>query len=455
MTSLMQRYRERYDSGQLESALRYASIAGTMYKDDQTPSDVLVAIGLTRRALGDRLMDQAREAHSSDSAKGGEDFSIQDVDVATRAEIKNHYIIAGDYMRRHAKALAASDPGASASSLWTAADSYDRAGDMEEAKKAFADYADTAADTDPHKPEAKFRLAQVFQARREYGAAGALYRALYEARDTTNPAHNSAGMGDKAVVPLAQCLLADNNPANNQEAETLLRSVVDGSLISPSSPEFRSALIELGESCYKQDRFADAIGWLEQAAKRYKDDKRIESIRYLLADSHRREGVKIGQALAMQKLPQSQMDQLESSRVEHLRMARTLYEGVKMALGQKEPRTLTNLDKIHLRNSYFYLGDCAMELKDYDAAIAAYDDARKQYSEEPSSLVAMAQIVSAYVAQEKWAEARTANERARLQLAKFPESVWQSPDLPMEKRHWERWLDARTLISQQAAESKE
>jgi hypothetical protein len=63
----------------------------------------------------------------------------------------------------------------------------------------------------------------------------------------------------------------------------------------------------------------------------------------------------------------------------------------------------------------------------------------------------MSQIVSAYAAQEKWAEARTANERARQQLAKFPESVWQNPDLPMEKRHWEKWLEARTLIGQQSA----
>lgn len=449
LTSLMQRFQERFDSGQRESALRYADVAETLYKDVDVPPEVLWAIGRTRRALGETLMTQVREQHAADPAKSGADFSVESLDAATRAEVKKHFIVAGDYLRRHAKAVAATDPGASAASLWSAADSYDRAGDIDEAKKAFADYAENAADTDANKPEAKFRLAQVYQAKRDFATAAALYKELVDARDPTNPSLNAGVMADKAVVPLARCMLSDNDPANDEEAERLLQGVVEGSGVGPDAMEYREALIELGESSYRRERFAQAIAWLEGVSKRYKDDRRIESIRYLLADSHRREAVKIGQTLAAQRLPQADRDALEAKRTEHLRAARQLYEGVKGALERKTARLRTNLEKIQLRNAYFYLGDCAMEMRDYDAAIAAYDEARKQYSDEPSSLVAMAQIVSAYAAQEKWAEARTANERARLQLAKFPESVWQNPDLPMEKRHWEKWLDARTLIGQQ------
>ncbi len=449
LTSLMQRFQERFDSGQRESALRYADVAETLYKDIDVPPEVLVAIGRTRRSLGETLMTQVREQHAADPTKNGADFSVESLDAATRAEVKKHFIVAGDYLRRHAKLVAATDPGASAASLWTAADSYDRAGDIDEAKKAFADYAENAADTDANKPEAKFRLAQVYQAKRDFVSAAALYKELVDARDPTNPTLNSGVMADKAVVPLARCMLSDNDPGNDEEAELMLQGVVNGSGVGPDALEYREALIELGESSYRRERFAQAIAWLEGVSKRYKDDRRIESIRYLLADSHRREAVKVGQTLAAQRLPQAERDQLEAKRTEHLRAARLLYEGVKVALERKTARLRTNLEKVHLRNAYFYLGDCAMEMHDYDAAIAAYDEARKQYSEEPSSLVAMAQIVSAYAAQEKWAEARTANERARLQLAKFPESVWQNPDLPMEKRHWEKWLDARTLIGQQ------
>jgi tetratricopeptide (TPR) repeat protein len=482
LTSLMQRFHERDDSGQKESALRYADIAETLYRENETPAEVLSAIGETRRAMGDQLLAQAREARMRSGAAEpthslegiGRDFSVADLDPTTRAEVKRNYIVAGDYLRRHARAIAGTDLGASSKSLWMAADSYDRAGDLEEARKAFADYAQEASDNDPRKAEAKFRLAQIFQAKNppEYGAAAALYRELQDSASGPDPSRNAGVWADAAVVPLAQCMLADNDPSNDDEAQRLLKGVVDGTRgVSPESEAYREALIELGQSNYRLERFAEAIEWLEQAVKRYKDDKvagsagsaenwsggprgeRMENVRYLLADSHRREGVKIGKTLSTQKLPQSDVETLQASRVEHLTTARQLYDGVRAELEAKENagKTLSGMEAIELRNAYFYEGDCAMELRAFDAAIASYDAARNKYADDPSSLVAMAQIVSAYAAQEKWAEARTANERARQQLAKFPESAWQNPDLPMEKRHWEKWLEARTLIGQQRA----
>jgi tetratricopeptide (TPR) repeat protein len=472
LTSLMQRYHERFDSGQVESALRYADIAETLFKEEQTPPEVLLAIGTARRKLGDQLLAQAREARmhaaaSAGASPGGRDFTVADLDATTRAEVRRNYILAGDYLRRHARAAAGTDLAASSKSLWTAADSYDRAGDLDEAKKAFADYAQEASDTDPHKAEAKFRLAQVFRAKNppELGAAAALYRDLLNSVSGNDPTRNAGTWGDAAIVPLAQCLLADSDPSNDEEAQRLLEGVVNGSRgVSPESEAYREALIELGQSNYRAERFAKAIEWLEQAVKRYKDDaassegargaERMESVRYLLADSHRREGVEIGKTLSTQKLPQSDVEALQAARVEHLTTARMLYDAVRAELEAKEAsgKTLGGMEAIELRNSYFYEGDCAMELRAYDAAIAAYDAARNKYADDPSSLVAMAQIVSAYAAEGKWAEARTANERARQQLAKFPDSVWQNPDLPMEKRHWEKWLEARTLIGQRESQ---
>ncbi len=454
LSSLMQRFGERFESGQRESALRYASMAESLFQDAETPAEVLGAIGRTRRAMGDHLMEQARGAHATAAAQGeaASDFRVRDLDPATRAEVKKNYIWAGDYLRRHAKAVAATDLGAASESLWMAADSYDRAGDLEEAKRAFADYAAGASDTDPKKPEAKFRLAQIFQAKDppEYGAAAALYRELVQSADVQDPTRGSGRWADAAVVPLAQAMLDDNDAGNDEEARRLLLGVVDGSRLAPEAAEFRDALVELGRSAYKAERFAEAIGWFEQAVKRMKESRGVVGLEYLLADSHRREGVAIGKTLETQKLPQAQVDQLEASRLNHLSAARGLYDSVRSELDGRDARALTAMERVYLRNSYFYAGDCAMELKSYDGAIASYDAARNKYADDPASLVAMAQIVSAYAAQGKWAEARTANERARQQLQKFPESVWQNPDLPMEKRHWEKWLDARTLLGQQS-----
>lgn len=453
-TSMMQRFNERFDAGLRESALRYVQLAESMYPDPEVPGDILLAIGKTHRALADAIMAQARDGHAEKVAAGtpgvNPDFSVEDLDPATRAEVKQHFLAAGDYLRRHTRAATATDPAAAAGSLWTAADSFDRAGDLDEARKAFADYADTASDTDPQKPAAKFRLAQVYQARRDYAAAAALYRGLINNRDT--PDARGAGVwADGSLVPLAKCLLDDTDQSNDVEAERLLVSVVDGSTMSPEAAAYRDALIELGTMSNRAGRYADAVGWLEMATKRYPNDKRIDAIRFRLADAHRLEAISIAKTLAAQKLPQTQTDELEGQRIEHLRAARTLYDTVRVALEAKDPRTLSGLERIHLRNAYFSIGDCAMEMRDYDSAIAAYDAARLKYADDPASLVAMAQIVSAYAAQEKWAEARTANERARQQLARFPESAWSAPDLPMEKRHWERWLEARTILEQRAS----
>lgn len=444
LASLSRRWRERLEKGERESALRFAQLAESMYRDSETPPELLLAIGQTHRAMSEAAMAMAREGR-------GEEFTVEEMDAATRAEVKRHSMGAGEYLKRHAQAVLASDPAAYGTSLWMAADSYDRAGDLDEAQKAFAQYAEGASDNDAKKPEARYRLAQIFQARRELAAAAALYRQLVNSRTPGPGASQGAGVwADRAVVPLAQCLLEDGESGNDAEAERLLSQVVDGTTMAPEASAYRDALIELGTMCYQTGRYAEAVGWLDQASKRYEGDRRIDAVRYRLADSHRLEALKIAKMLE-QKMPHSQAEELEQARMQHLKTGRATFEGVQASLEARPSRKLSEMERVYLRNAMFYAGDCALELKDYDGAIAAYDAARLKYADDPASLVAMVQIVSAYVAQGQWAQARTANERARQQLGRFPESVWTRSDLPMEKRHWERWLDARTALDQAAS----
>lgn len=446
-TSLFTRHTERFDSGERESALRYALLAESLFKESMVPPDLLRSIGRTQRAMGDQVMEQARTF-------GGPDFRVDDLDATTRAEVKQHYMLAGDYLRRHALSVAATDPGAYAQSLWTAADSFDRAGDLDEARLAFSQYADGASDNDANKPAAKFRLAQIFQARGDHGAAAALYQQLVASRGNPGEPGSAGVWADQALVPLARCLLQDGSETNDAEAERLLLSVVDGSTMAPDASAYRDALIELGSMYYGAGKYPQAISWLEQAVKRYRDDKRIDGVRYRLADSHRLEARRIAKALEV-KMPATQAQELEATRVQHLRTARTMFQSVRESIEAREKKRLGADEKTYLRNAYFYAGDCAFDLKDYDGAIQAYDTARLKYADDPASLVAMAQIVSAYVAQRKFPQARIANERAKQQLARFPDSVWARPDLPMGKEHWERWLEARSTLDQAAQGQEE
>lgn len=440
-TSLMQRFTERRDSGLREDALRYAQMAESLHPEKQMPAEILRGIGSVRRELADEILTQA-------SAGQPAEFGVEDLDPATRGEVKLHLLAAGDYLERHASAVLATDGAVSGESLWLSADSYDRAGDMEQARKVFSRYVDGASDNDPRRPEARFRLAQVFQATRDYAAAAALYRDLVDARTRVGGA---AGVwGERAIVPLAIALISDQNAANDEQAEALLTGVVDGAGLAPDAAAFRDALIELGSMYYERGKYPQAIARLEQAAERYPEDRRAAMVRLRLADSHRLEAESIEKTLGASALPQSEADELRALRVQHLRTARAKFDEVRRDLEQRPSRDLTSLERTGMRNAFFYSGDCSFELGDYGQAIETYDAARLRYSDDPASLVAMMQIVASYQAMGRAAEARTAVERTRQQLARFPESAWNDPTLPMQRKHWERWLESAAQYDQAA-----
>jgi tetratricopeptide (TPR) repeat protein len=106
---------------------------------------------------------------------------------------------------------------------------------------------------------------------------------------------------------------------------------------------------------------------------------------------------------------------------------------------------------VRLRNASFYLGDCAFDLADYETAIRQYDAAREKYPKDPASLVAMIQIVNAYVEQGDLKRARTANDRAKRFYESLPESAWTDPNLPIGQAEWQRWLDAMGRLMPAAA----
>ena len=431
--SLMDRQSGSFLAGDYDTALRYAELAASLYDDPKMPGPLLLALGQTHRAVADRVLNDA-------SSTPGPGSIVDRLDPVTKSELKRHLLAAGDAFRRYADIVSSEDTGKYLDARWRAADSLDLAGDMEQAKREFALYADGAPDDDNRRPEARFRLAQVFQVERDFASAAALYRSVM----------GSAGAAsDRARVPLARCLLADAEPANDAEAESLLLGTVDGSVVGPEAAAFRDALFELGGVYYSTARYPEAIARLEEAVDRYPDDHRIDIHRYKLADANRLSAAHLAQTLR-QGLPQATREALEAERVARLQSAAGLYERVRTALESDPARRLDELERVCLRNAYFAIGDCAFDLGDFDAAIAAYDSARLKYSDDPSSLVAMVQIVNAYVQQQRWPQARTANERARQHLARFPDDVWQRPDIPMEKKHWERWLDARTLLEQSA-----
>ncbi|MBC7773196.1 MAG: tetratricopeptide repeat protein, partial [Pyrinomonadaceae bacterium] len=443
LTGLMGRHEDRMQSGQTREAMRYAAMAESLCPPDKMPAPVLLALASSSRRLANELMGMSSSADSKATAPDAKTDAR--VDRASLEEAKRLFLAAGLYYERHAREVVIEDAVASARSRWEAADAYDAGGDTDSAIKEFSTYMQGASDDDARRPEASFRLAQAFQSQGDYTTAASLYRELID-RKNEGAASSVVLWGDRSVVPLAQCYVADGNPANDAEAEQRLLAVIAGRELSPEAVEFRDALVELGGVYYRSGRYNEAVERLTEAEKRFPKDRELDEIRYKLADSMRLSAAQIDTALR-DAIPQSQRQELEKARRLRRREAMRLYGLVRTELDKKD-KSISDLDKIYLRNAMFYQGDCAYDLGDYDTAIEYYDQAKDRFAAEPASLVAMVQIVNAYVQRGEWTKAATANQRAVQHLEKFNESAWAQPNLPMEKKHWARWLDSRALLEQ-------
>lgn len=412
-------------------ALRFAELARSVSEGERPSASVVLALARSERLLADQTLARARPAP-------GQPPDISLLDPVTRREIRRLYLSAGEHFLTHARTMILADDDAFAESLWNAGECFDLAGADERAIEVFAEYAN-GRPGDPRRPAAMLRLAQAHQARGELEAAEAIYRDLI----AQNP---TSGEGTRSYLWLARALLADEDPANDDEAESLLTRLIDGRLLEPDALEFRQALKDLGRYYARRDRLGDAIVRLDEAVRRYPDDPERPLLLFELADARRRRADAAADALT-RAMPQADRARLETQRASDLEQALALFAEAQSALSARPVRDRTPVERAALRNAYFHRADAAFELGRYDEAIELYDTAAQRYADDPVSLVAMAQIVSALIKQGRFAEARKANERARQRLADFSDEAFARSDLPFTRKHWERWLDSTDALS--------
>lgn len=435
--SLMSRFADQMSRNDAATALKFGDLAESLFGLDNAPPEVLVGLAEAHRRLAEEVLPPRRPEDENL-------VKLAELDPATQAQVRQHMVSAGAYFRAHADRVVVTDSARYAQSLWGAADMFDRAGDLDSARAAFKEYV-TAFPGDARQAEAKFRMAQAAQTRGDFEEATSLYRELIEADATSD----LGPWADASYVPMAQTLLLDGDPKNDAEAERLLLAVAGGSIGGTETINFRNAVFELGQYYYLTGQHERAIERLEETLARYPDHPKLLGVQYRLADSYRRSAAQIDQRLK-EAMPDSQRQELTGTRTDRLRKALVMFERVRGGLESKDERRRTALEEIQLRNAYFYLGDCAFDLKDDDLAIRHYDAAKERYPKDPASLVAMIQIVNAHVRQGDLKRAAAANERARRFFESLPDSVWDDPNLPMSRKDWERWLGSTVELARPA-----
>lgn len=430
--SLTSRALEQSEKGRVREALRFADIGERLYGADDTPADLVHILGESHQALAEEGL--RREG-------GDELMTLAEADPTTQREAREHLLKAGDYYRRHAAKLVLTDAKEYARSLWAAGEAFDRAGDLESAIAVFRLYAQDFP-SDARRPVAVYRLAQAQRARGDLEVAASLFQELIDSRGQLE---GSGSLADACYVPLAQTMLMDASPDNDERAEQLLLRVVGGEAGGPETRAYREALLELGSHYHRTGRYAQAIERLEEYVAQSGD--REPQTLYTLAESYRQSGAAIGRSL-LAGMPDGAKRDLVAQRQERLARAESLYGSVREAYEAKEHRTA--LEGVRLRNAYFYEADCAFDLKDYAGAIRRYDAARERFPRDPASLVALTQTVSALLAMGERDKALAVNERAKRFIKTLPDSVWDDPALPMGRAAWERWLDAQATLGEPA-----
>ncbi|MCC6676970.1 MAG: tetratricopeptide repeat protein [Phycisphaerales bacterium] len=432
--SLMSRFADQMSRNDAATALKFGDLAEALFGIDAAPPEVLVGLAEAHRRLAEEVLPPRRPDEETL-------VKLAELDPATQAQVRQHLVSSGAYFRAHADRVVVTDSARYAQSLWGAADMFDRAGDLDAARAAFREFV-TAFPGDARQAEAKFRMGQAAQTRGDFEEATTLYRELLQADATSD----LGPWADASYVPLAQTLLLDGDPKNDAEAERLLQSVVGGAVGGTETPNFRNAVFELGQYYYLTGQHERAIERLEEMVARFPEHNKILGVRYRLADSYRRSAAQIDQRLK-EAMPDSQRQELIAKRTDRLRKALVMFEQVRAGLEARDERRRTALEEIQLRNSYFYLGDCAFDLKDDELAIRHYDAAKERYPKDPASLVAMIQIVNAHVRQGDMKRAAAANERAKRFFDSLPDSVWDDPNLPMSRKDWERWLGSTVELA--------
>lgn len=456
--SLLARGVEQMTEGAPERAMRFAAIAGELNgvtrPGQSAPAAVLEALASGHRGMAEASLGGS-EAFGADGL-----LVLQTQPVGVVREAQRHLMLSGHFGLQHAEAVAAFEPDAYAASLWSAAESFDMAGDREGAQRLYRRFVDDLPEHERH-AEARFRLGRVYQALGDHANASGVFGGLVE--DASDPSSGVASWGLASRVPLAQSLLADGNPENDAAGEELLTRLVSGELADASGRQFGMGLLALADRLYATGRYAGAVERYEELVTRagaaaggggtvgggLVPARELTMARFRLADSYRRGAGQIEAELSEElssMVPEAERRRMRAQREESLRRALSLLPGVRQELEAIPEARRTELEEEALRNAVFYLGDCAFDLGEYELAVRHYQEARQLYEDDPASLVALTQIVGAHLRMNDVAAARVANTRARMFFESLPDEVWDDPTLPMGRQDWERWLDSQRAL---------
>jgi tetratricopeptide (TPR) repeat protein len=461
--SLADGYRRALAADRLMEALSFLHMErGVAVRE---PIDLALRLATTREYRANQLMIEAGTLEGAPAAARR---------LEARAMMADS---AADYLR-HGRATTLNDEQ-SGSSLWKAGELFDQAG---ETMRAIAVYEQLTIQRprDARVSEGMLALGRLYQ------SAGMIDKAIETHERNVRENRNTPASYSSAVAA-AHCYMTRGDHAATPEsrdaaygsAEKLLLALVqDDTNLRPAALGFRESLVTLGDlyfawstriveenagpaattapatapataRSYRPARWSDAILRLDEALKRYGNDRTWDAasrVRFLLAQSYRRSAIEIGAVLERDpQLPQrpelqkARADRLATASQEFSRLI-ALLDAEALDAGMTGRRKLTDLEQDYLRTSYLDRAACHFDRGEYDEAIALYDRAAARFAEEIIAVQAYVQIVNAYLIQKQPAQANAAAERGRWMLKRIPEGVFGESPVGAGRAYYEQLL---------------
>ena len=212
--------------------------------------------------------------------------------------------------------------------------------------------------------------------------------------------------------------------------------------MSVSDTEDQEAMRARIEELEQMDHLAQtAIRKLDEAVRRYPEDRRVVQLRYWMAESFRlaaryprvqRESVTI--ETTRSSLTRKMNAQLDIALAEYVRLRDDLNK-------RAEHLPLSHLELSILRNCYFSVGSVLCELSRYEEAIQAYSIATNRYQNGPESLEAFVRIAHCYRELNRPREARGTLEQAKLALNRIETNAPFERTTRFSRGEWIGFLD--------------
>ena len=444
--SIRTQYERAVDMDEFDRAKDYLDTLALLEGDDPSPM-LLLDLAVTCERIGDlRLAEAQRSAQRAP----GQPQLTQEARRLANQQAAGYYAKAANYYEQHADIVTIKDNQQHGDSLWNSALNYDRAQLWPEAIRVYDEFIRTR-DADPKRLRAIRNLAQAYMANQQFRPALDKFQMLVEDYPRSPETYSS-------LVPMARCL--DELGQTEEAIDKLTLVIDDHEAITPDSGEYQQALVNLCKIYHRLGdvdpvQYVRAIELLTESVQRYGDTTDGPVLRYLLADANRRSIPGIDKQIATTQSHATQLE-LDTERKDRLGQAQVLYNQAISGLEAKRNagEILSPVEQVYLRNAYFYQADCTYDLGIFAQAIQLYNTAANNYSDDPASLIARVQIVNAHCELGQFQQARVANDMARRQLERIPDSAFDDENLPMKREHWEdwlRWTSEQNLFNGQAS----